>query len=73
MFLTVATQAGPGHHFQSCFSNRTVTSLTHPKRTVLDPSQRVFDCTQQVTVTLAQMHLESRLDFLRRPVGRVPP
>src|SRR5947208_2096800 len=71
MLLAVTTQVRPGHGFQSCLSNGTLAGFTYPERTVPDPSQRFFDGAQQVTVTLAQMHLESRLDFLRRPIGRI--
>src|SRR5437660_11675007 len=72
LLLAVTAEARPGHRFQSCFSDGTVTSLTHPEGTVLDPSQCLVDGPQKVTVTLAQMHLKSRFDFLRRPIGRVP-
>ena len=72
MFLAVAAEARPGHRFQSRFSDGAIAGFTYPERAVLDPSQCLFDGAQQVTVTLVQMHLESCLDFLRRPIGWIP-
>ena len=72
MLLAVTAKPRPWDGFQSRLRDRTVTSLTHPERTVLDPSQRLVDGPQQVTVALAQMDLEERLGLVSRPVGKVP-
>src|SRR5690242_2557218 len=72
MFLAVTAETCPRHGFQSRFGDGTLAGLTYAESTVLDPSQCVFDCAQQVTVTLVQMDLESSLDLLGRPIGGVP-
>jgi hypothetical protein len=40
----------PRDHFRSCLSDGTLAGLTHPERTALDPSQRLFDGPQKVTI-----------------------
>ena len=71
LLLAVAAEVRPRHNSQPSFSDGTLAGFTRSKLTVLDPSQRLFDCLQKVNVTLAQMDLESRLGVLTRPIGRV--
>src|SRR6266568_4661882 len=72
LLLAVTAKSRPGHGFQSCLGDGPLAGVAHAEPALPNPSQRLFDGSQQVTVALAQMDLESGLDLLSRPVGRVP-
>jgi len=71
LFFAVTTEAGPGHSFQSRFGDGPLADFAYPEYAPVDPSQRVFNRPQQVTVALAQISLESRLGLLSPLIRKI--
>ena len=59
-FLALTTEARPGHRFQTSLRDRLLADHTYSVCPLSDPSECLFDCSQETTIRLVQADLKLR-------------